>query len=335
MANPIFCNKMLIDEVKITVSAGDGGNGIAAFSKTKMNLGPTGGNGGKGGDIYLEGVENIGALRQFRYKKDFTAPKGGNGTAQLRDGANGQDLILKVPAGTFVHDMNRGKTFEIERIGQRERIVSGGKGGRGNFVFRSSKNTTPKEFELGKPGKKTTLRLELKLIADVGFVGLPNVGKSTLLNFLTNAKSRVANYPFTTLEPHLGAYYELILADIPGLIEGASEGKGLGMKFLRHVERTKILFHFISAESPNPLKDYDVIRKELKAYNKKMLDKKEFVFLTKIDMITPAKVKEKLSQLKSAGIAASPISSIDDESIKKVKEILNNIKDEKHQPQEN
>jgi GTPase len=322
---------MLVDEVKIQVAAGDGGNGVAAFSKTKMNLGPTGANGGNGGDLYLEGIENIGALKQFRYKKDFKAEDGEIGTTRLRDGAGGNDLILKVPVGTVVHNLTKGTDLEIKKIGQKEKIVAGGRGGRGNFLFRSPSNTTPKEFELGKPGKKATLRLELKLIADAGFVGLPNVGKSTLLNILTNAKSRVANYHFTTLEPHLGAYYELILADIPGLIEGASEGKGLGIKFLRHVERTEILFHFVSCESPDPQKDYKTIRKELGAYNKELLNKKEFVFLTKTDLVTPKQVKEKLAQLKKIKVSATPISSIDDDSIKKVQKILNKIKEKKYE----
>jgi GTPase len=320
---------MLVDDVKIQVAAGDGGDGVAAFNKTKMNLGPTGANGGKGGDVYLEAIENIGALKQFRHKKDFKAQDGKIGTTRLRDGAGGDDLVLKVPVGTVVHNLTKGVTLEMRKIGQKELIVEGGRGGKGNFLFRSSRNTTPKEFELGKSGKQATLRLELKLIADVGFVGLPNVGKSTLLNILTNAKSRVANYHFTTLEPHLGAYYELILADIPGLIEGASEGKGLGIKFLRHVERTEILFHFISCESPDPKKDYQTIRKELGAYNKKLLDKKEFVFLSKTDMVSPKEIKEKLVRLKKNKVSATPISSIDDDSIQKVQKILNKIKEEK------
>jgi GTP-binding protein len=176
----------------------------------------------------------------------------------------------------------------IHKIGQRILIAKGGTGGRGNYHFRSSTNTSPREFEEGGKGEKFTIRFELKLIADVGFVGLPNVGKSSLLNELTNAKSRVANYHFTTLEPNLGTYYELILADIPGLIEGSSSGKGLGIKFLRHIERTQIIFHFISAESESPLKDYKTIRKELGTYSKALLLKEEHIFLTKHDLVTPA-----------------------------------------------
>lgn len=323
---------MLIDDVTIHVKAGDGGSGIVAFNKNKMSLGPTGGDGGKGGNVYIVGIDNIGALRQFQHKKDFEAAKGKNGGQQRRNGRNGDDLILKVPVGTVIHNLATGQDIEITKIGQKELVLKGGQGGRGNFSFRSPRNTTPMEFEPGGLGGKSTLRLELKLIADVGFVGFPNAGKSTLLNSLTNAQSRVANYPFTTLEPHLGVYYELILADIPGLIEGASIGKGLGIKFLRHIERTKILFHFISAESTNPMKDYRIIRQELGAYNPQLLEKKEYVFLSKSDMVSPADAKRKLAALKKLNPDSIAISFLDDESIGQVEKILNGIKDEKISP---
>ena len=251
--------------------SGRGGDGATAFSKIKMCLGPTGANGGKGGDVYFEGVADLGSLIQFRYKKEMSAKDGGRGDGKLNDGATGDDLVLKAPIGTVIHNLHNGKYFEIISIGQRVLIARGGRGGKGNFKFRSSINTSPMEHQDGLPGQEYELRLELKMIADVGFIGLPNVGKSSLLNRITNAKSKVANYPFTTLNPNLGVYYELILADIPGLIEGSSDGKGLGIKFLRHIERTKTLFHFISAESPNPAKDYQVVRNELGAYNKELL----------------------------------------------------------------
>lgn len=320
---------MLIDDVKIEMKAGDGGNGVVAFNKTKMHLGPTGGNGGNGGDMILVGTEDIGALRPFRHKKSFAAESGKQGTTTLRDGRNGEDLTLKVPVGTVIHNLETGEDQEIEKIGQKIVILKGGIGGRGNFLFRSSRNTTPKKCEKGKPGEKASIHLELKLVADVGFVGLPNAGKSTLLNILTNAQSRVANYPFTTLELHLGAYYELILADIPGLIEGASTGKGLGIKFLKHVERTKTLFHFISCESTSPKKDYQVIRNELKAHNPLLLKKDEYVFLTKTDMVTEKEVKEKVKILKKLNPKILAISSIDDDSIEKVEGLLNEIKNKK------
>jgi len=206
-------------------------------------------------------------------------------------------------------------------------VARGGKGGKGNFHFKSSRNTTPKEFQPGLPGERFEIRLELKLIADVGLIGLPNVGKSSWLNTLTNAKSKVANYQFTTLEPHLGVYYELILADIPGLIEGAAEGKGLGIKFLRHIERTRTLFHFVSAESEHPETDYKTVRKELKAYNPELVAKEEFVFLSKKDLVPESEAAKKAKNLsKKIGKDVIPVSVISDEDISRVETMLNVIK---------
>lgn len=330
---------MLIDDVKIKVTAGHGGKGMVAFNSNMMSLGPSGVSGGRGGNIVGVGVEDISALRQFRFKKEFSAENGKDGGRQFNDGSNGEDTVLKFPVGTAVHNLTTGEDISIEKIGELALIAKGGKGGRGNFHFRSSTNTSPKEFEYGEQGETFELRLELKLIADVGFVGLPNAGKSSMLNELTNAKSKVANYPFTTLEPNLGAYYELILADIPGIIEGSSTGRGLGIKFLRHIERTRILFHFISTESPTPEKDYETIRKELGAYNKELLEKKEYIFLTKSDLVDEKTLKEKLAVLSAIGGSASgekktinnvmAVSIIDSESLKKIQKILNSIKDEK------
>ena len=316
---------MLIDDVVIKVTAGDGGRGAVAFNKNMMSLGPVGGSGGNGGSVYCEGVSDLGALRQFRFKKDLSADNGENGKGQFSDGQDGRDLILKVPIGTIIHNLESGKDQEITKIGERILVASGGHGGKGNFLFRSSRNTSPTRFQEGLPGESFAFRLELKLIADVGLIGFPNAGKSSLLNELTNAKSKVANYPFTTLEPNLGVYYELVLADIPGLIEGASAGKGLGVKFLRHIERTKILFHLISAESVNVKKDYAVIRKELGVYNKALLKKKEFVFLSKSDTLSPKELKKKIATLKKLNASAKPISIYDLDSIEKVKSILNDI----------
>lgn len=321
---------MLIDDVQITVKAGKGGDGAMAFNKIKMALGPTGASGGKGGDVYLEGVSNLSALTQFRYKKVLTAENGMNGKTQFNDGHNGDDLVLKIPIGTVVHNLTTNQELEVITIGQKLLIAKGGIGGKGNFKFRSSTNTSPTQFENGLSGEEYELRLELKLIADVGFIGLPNVGKSSLLNELTNAKSKIANYPFTTLDPNLGTYYELILADIPGLIEGASIGKGLGIKFLRHVERTKTLFHFISAESLDPAKDYQTIKNELAAYNKELLEKPEYVFLSKADLFDKKEITKKLGQLKKIGKKAIPISVIDDESIKLIEKILRDIIKQKY-----
>ncbi|MEK7503509.1 MAG: GTPase ObgE [Patescibacteria group bacterium] len=316
---------MLIDDVKIKIIAGHGGRGAVAFNKTKMNLGPAGANGGRGGSISFEGTSSIDTLQQFRFKKKIEAQNGENGKTQFDDGKSGKDLILKIPVGTVVTDLVTGKSIEIIAIGERLLMARGGKGGMGNLHFRSSTNTTPMQFGKGQPGEERELRLELKLIADVGLIGLPNVGKSSLLNTLTNAKSRVANYPFTTLNPSLGVYYELVLADIPGLIEGASAGKGLGIKFLRHIERTKTLFHLVSAESPDPVKDYQIIRRELGVYNKELLSKQEYVFICKSDLVDNAELKKKLGQLKKIGVKAMPVSIIDDESMKNVEKILREL----------
>jgi GTP-binding protein len=322
---------MLIDDVTIRVKGGSGGKGTVTFCNVKMGLGPTGGSGGKGGSVFLEGVSDLSALNQFRYRKQLSAENGENGKPKLNDGANGKDIILKVPVGTVAHNLSLKRDFEIISIGQRLLIVEGGKGGRGNYHFRSSINTTPLEFEEGKLGKEYELRLELKLIADVGLIGLPNVGKSSLLNRLTKSQSKVANYPFTTLEASLGVYYELILADIPGLIEGASGGKGLGIKFLRHIERTKTLFHLISAESADPVKDYRIIRKELESYSKDLLLKQEYVFLSESDLVEKKEIEKKIDALKKIGKDAVPVSIIDDESIKRVEEILREIIKQKYE----
>lgn len=313
---------MLIDDVKIKVRAGNGGKGCVAFQKSRWALGPTGGSGGEGGSFYFVGVSDLSALKQFRFKKEVQAEDGGNGKGEFVDGPDGKDVVFKIPIGTVIHNLTKGDSFEIVKIGEPVLIGKGGKGGRGNFLFRSSTNTTPMQCQPGLPGESFVLRLELKMIADVGFVGLPNVGKSSLLKELTNANPKVANYPFTTLEPHLGVYYDLILADIPGLIEGASEGKGLGIKFLKHVERTNIFFHLISAESEDFKKDYLTLRKELGDYNKDLLDKEEYVFITKTDMVDEDVLKEKMKKWKKKVI---PISIYDYDSIEKVKEILNKI----------
>ncbi|MBU6500956.1 MAG: GTPase ObgE [Patescibacteria group bacterium] len=320
---------MLIDDIKIKVVAGKGGKGAVAFNKNLNSLGPAGASGGKGGSIYGVGTSDISALNQFRFKKEFLAENGGEGRSQFRDGKDGKDLILLLPVGTVIHNLTTKSDVSVEKIGERILIALGGIGGRGNFHFRSSTNTTPKQFQGGRPGEAFELRLELKLIADVGFVGFPNAGKSSMLNCLTNANSKVANYPFTTLEPNLGVYYELILADIPGLIEGSSSGKGLGIKFLRHVERTKILFHFVSSESLDPEKDYKTIRKELGVYNKELLEKPEYLFLSKSDLAEKTELKEKSEILRHLNPKMTVVSIKDAESIKKVERLLNKIKAEK------
>jgi GTP-binding protein len=318
---------MLVDDVTIKLSGGEGGGGIVGFNRTKGNRGPTGGNGGPGGDVIFQGVSDITLLQQFRYHKEFKAEDGKIGSTRLLDGKRGEDLVLKIPTGTIITNLDTGAVYEMTKDGEQFLVAHGGYRGRGNFHFRAATNTTPMESEEGKPGESFMFRLELKMIADVGLVGLPNAGKSSLLNTLTGAHSKIGNYAFTTLEPHLGAYYGLILADVPGLIEGASEGKGLGDKFLRHIERTRSIFHLVSAESDDVARDYDIIREELRAFNPELLEKPEQLFLTKIDMVSEDEAAEKLKKLKKKNKNVIGISVIDDATMEKVKGLLNSLRD--------
>lgn len=320
---------MLIDEVEIKVSAGNGGKGAVAFNKNMMSYGPVGGSGGKGGSVYFEGVSDLSALSQFRFKKEFKAQNGENGRGQFMDGADSKDITLKIPVGTVIHNLDRGHSLEITKVGQMLIIAKGGKGGWGNFHFRSPTNTTPEEFEYGKPGRSYNLKLEMKMIADIGLIGLPNVGKSSLLNVLTKAQSKVANYPFTTLEPNLGTYYQLIIADIPGLIEGAASGKGLGHKFLRHVERTKVLFHLIAADCVDPTKDYQIVRHELDSYNPKLAQKTEYIFLSKADLVDKKELEKKIKLLRKFNPTVHQLSVSEAQTLETVKKILNKINLEK------
>src|SRR3989344_3701311 len=320
---------MLIDNVTIRVKAGDGGRGGVAFNKNKMALGPVGGNGGHGGNIYFEGVSDLNALSQFRNKKEIKTDDGENGRGDFVDGRDGADMIIKIPIGTMITKLETAEVIDIVKVGEKILIAKGGYPGKGNFHYRSSTNTRPKQFGPGTPGQAFTVKLELKLIADVGLIGLPNAGKTSLLNELTGTKSKVANYAFTTLEPNLGVYYELILADIPGLIEGASEGKGLGIKFLQHIERTQTLFHLVSAESETPGADYKIVRKELKKYGPELHKKKEYLFLSKYDSVSDKELKKKLSVLKKLNKSVIPLTIKEEESLKKVQAVLNKIKEEK------
>lgn len=323
---------MLVDSHTLEARGGKGGNGAVAFQKVRLAKGPTGGDGGIGGNVYFEGVADIGALAVIAGRSFIQAKDGKNGRGQFLDGTRGDDAIVKIPIGTTVTNIETGYSQEMTQVGQRILAAGGGIAGRGNFKYRSSTNTTPMQADHGQPGDVASYSLELRLIADVGLVGLPNAGKSSLLNELTAARSKVANYAFTTLEPHLGAYYGLIIADIPGIIEGASGGKGLGVKFLKHVEHTAILFHLISAESDDVVRDYRIIRSELTAFSSTMAAKPEHVFLTKSDSVTPDELKKKTSALKKAKVIATPISIIDEESIKAVKKILNGIAASKTAP---
>ncbi len=293
----------MIDELRIKVTASDGGDGRVAFEKKRGMRGVTGGDGGNGGSVYMEAVSDLSALRNYRFKKSFSSKKGQDGGVSKLKGKNGEDLIIKVPIGTIAHNLDTGEDFEILDIGQRLMIAKGGKGGRGNWQFRSSTNRAPQYAEEGRSGQTFDYYLELKLIADIGFIGLPSAGKSSLLNALTNASVKTAEYHFTTLEANLGVYYPskkappIILADIPGLIEGASQGKGLGDKFLRHIQRTQQLIHCISAESENLAKDYKTIRSELKLFDKHLTPKPEHLLLTKTDILSREELKQKMKEL--------------------------------------
>ena len=320
---------MFIDEITVTLTGGHGGKGAVAWNNIKLHRGPVGGDGARGASIYFEGASDISLLMQFQSRPEIKAKDGENGKGQWRDGANPDHLVLKVPVGTVAINLETGMVTEITRVGQRELMVAGGLGGLGNFKYKSSTNQAPLQSQPGLPGESVVFRLDLKLIADVGLIGLPNAGKSSLLNALTSARAKVGTYQFTTLEPNLGTYYGVVIADIPGLIEGAAEGRGLGHKFLRHIERTGALMHLISAESDDSVRDYKTIRTELKRYNKTLVEKTEHVFLSKSDAVAPDILQARIKALKKAKIKATPISILDDESLKVIKKILNKINEGK------
>ena len=290
-----------LDQAKIYVKAGDGGSGSASFRREKFVEfgGPDGGDGGDGGSIVLVAEKNLNTLIDFRFQQHFKAERGQNGMGKKKTGKAGKDLILKVPLGTQVYEEDNNSLIEdLKKFGQKIIIAQGGKRGLGNVRFKSSTNRAPRKKTKGSEGEKFCIWLQLKVIADIGIIGMPNAGKSSLLSVLTKAKPKVANYPFTTLNPNLGvASYsdkEITIADIPGLIEGAHEGIGLGDKFLRHIERCKSLIHLIDITNENILEDYEKIRNELSKYSASLLKKKEVIVFNKIDIIENSEVEEKI-----------------------------------------
>ncbi len=338
---------MLLDEVQVLLKAGHGGAGRVSFNPGRRS-GPNGGNGGRGGDIYITVTTDLWALNQFSKEKIKEAQNGEMGGVYQQAGKDGVDLEIKLPIGTEIEDLETGEKFEFNDLDKKILICEGGLGGRGNYEFRSSKNTTPMYAQKGLPGQMRNLKVELKFLADFGLIGIPNAGKSSLLNELTSANVKTADYPFTTLEPNLGVFGpsaghstlrdepsgsdskssgqgHKIIADIPGLIEGASEGKGLGIKFLKHIEKVGLLLHCIAADSEDVLKDYKTVTGELQSYNPEILNKKEIILLTKSDLVDKKDLDKKIKTLKKLKKEVLPISIHDFDSLENLKQILNQV----------
>src|SRR5438477_1948537 len=308
---------MFIDEARIRVKAGDGGNGCVAFRREKFvpRGGPSGGDGGRGGDVYMESSERHNTLVHFRFNPEYKAERGRHGEGSNKSGREGDDIVLKVPVGTILYDDASGERLhDFSRADERIVIARGGRGGRGNARFATSTHQAPREHELGRGGEERLFRLELKLLADVGLVGYPNVGKSTLISRISAARPKIADYPFTTLEPNLGVVLlgergdpdatSFVVADIPGLIEGAHSGAGLGTQFLRHIERTRILVHLIDVSDasgrPDPLEDFEVIVRELESFGAGLEEKPMIVVASKIDALEKVEPPKKLSAARSS-----------------------------------
>jgi len=315
---------MFVDELKITAKAGDGGNGVVRWrhEKYRPKAGPAGGNGGNGGDLYVRAVKDLNRLAKYTGNNHFEAEAGVQGTNQSQHGRNGEDFFIDIPVGSKVTDTERNRVFEIMEEGEIVKILKGGGGGLGNEHFKSSTNVAPEESTLGRPGEEGSFLIEVSLVVEVGLIGFPNAGKSTLLNSMTNAKSAIGAYPFTTLEPYLGSLYGRTLADIPGLIEGASDGKGLGHKFLKHVSRTRMLLHLISLESADVENDYSTIRNELSTFDKSLSEKQEWIILTKKDLVQQVNIDAAVQMLEKFEKRVFVISENDPESIKKVRDAL-------------
>jgi len=322
-----------VDELTVAARAGRGGDGVVRWlhEKGKEYSGPAGGNGGNGGDFYIRGVRDIGLLARYRGEKRFEASVGESGASSSMHGARGKDYTLDLPVGSLVTNTQTREQYELLKEDERHMVLKGGRGGAGNAVFKSSVNRSPTESTPGARGEEAQLHIELRLFADAGLMGLPNAGKTSLLNALTGTTSKVGSYAFTTLDPSLGVLYGFVLADIPGLIEGAGSGKGLGFKFLRHISRTKMLIHCVSVEpaspaggSDDPLRDYRVVRNEISRFEDGSLAKKpEIIVLTKSDTRSADEVAKIAKQFKKEGGAAvTTVSVIDDVAIKNLKDAI-------------
>ena len=325
---------MFIDEATIRVKAGDGGNGCVAFRREKFvpRGGPSGGDGGKGGDVVMESSERHNTLVHFRFNPEYKAQRGRHGEGSNKTGREGEDVVLKVPLGTLVYDVESGeKVHDFSDADERIVVAHGGRGGRGNARFATSTHQAPREHEEGRPGEERTLRLELKLLADVGLVGYPNVGKSTLISRISAARPKIADYPFTTLQPNLGVVVvgqapddrSFVVADIPGLIEGAHEGAGLGTQFLRHIERTRLLVHLVDVSDasgrPDPVKDVEVIMGELKSFGAKLEQKPMIMVASKIDIANKDKLAKLKRYCKKHGLELFQISAVTGKGIDDLK----------------
>ena len=315
---------MFIDELTLHLKAGRGGDGVVRWrhEKGKDHAGPSGGNGGKGGDVYAVAVRDIGILSAYRNVGGFEAGRGEDGAKNTKQGGMGRDVLIKLPVGSRLTNLVTGYSIELLTDTEKVLLLRGGRGGLGNEHFKGSTNICPKQSTLGVEGEEADFHIELFLVVDIGIIGLPNAGKSSLLNTLTSAQSRVGDFPFTTLEPALGDFYGLVIADIPGLIEGAAKGKGLGHKFLRHIERTKALVHCISSEVEDPPEAYRVVRNELELYNKAMKKKREVIVLTKADLLTDEEREKKLKLFKKVSSNVFSVSILDDRSVKEFGEYL-------------
>lgn len=327
-----------IDETSITIASGKGGDGCVSFRREKFvpRGGPDGGDGGCGGSIFFQADEGINTLLSFRGKKNYKAENGEQGMGSCRNGRNGEDLILKVPVGTIIRDVHTMEVLaDLTTHGQKILLAEGGRGGLGNTTFKSATNQVPQRATPGKDGVEIGIELELKLIADIALIGMPNAGKSTLISVLSAAKPKIADYPFTTLEPNLGVVKmgeenSIVIADIPGLIEDASEGKGLGIKFLKHIERTKAFIHLVDVSwclnEFEAFEQYVVIRQELEKYKHDLLNKKELVCLTKIDALTEEELKKFVSFFEeNLDKRVLPISSVSGKSIDELKGLLQKL----------